>query len=213
MHVMVMVLPFLLFFFSSRRLHTRCALVTGVQTCALPIYLNSETSASPSTLLGTRSTVLSPAGTPVDADGNGVPDSTLAGLYNTCISLPESVLGAIGLGGACGPRAGGLPAIAGANADADPTNSRLPIDNRFVTGSLNRGYGTGINFTNTRTFGFTWTVDIDLRGPAFKSITAYRNLDTRRSEEHTSELPSLMRFSYAVFGLKKKQHQHEQSPT
>src|SRR3546814_10525203 len=25
------------FFFSSRRRHTRCALVTGVQTCALPI--------------------------------------------------------------------------------------------------------------------------------------------------------------------------------
>src|SRR3546814_13949248 len=30
MHVLV-------FFFSSRRRHTRCALVTGVQTCALPI--------------------------------------------------------------------------------------------------------------------------------------------------------------------------------
>src|SRR3546814_15352479 len=27
-----------LFFFSSGRRHTRCALVTGVQTCALPIY-------------------------------------------------------------------------------------------------------------------------------------------------------------------------------
>src|SRR3546814_6563025 len=26
------------FFFSSRRRHTSCALVTGVQTCALPIY-------------------------------------------------------------------------------------------------------------------------------------------------------------------------------
>src|SRR3546814_1926788 len=27
-----------MFFFSSRRRHTRCALVTGVQTCALPIW-------------------------------------------------------------------------------------------------------------------------------------------------------------------------------
>src|SRR3546814_10120638 len=35
---------FLLFFFSSRRLQTRCALVTGVQTCALPI---SEGEAAP----------------------------------------------------------------------------------------------------------------------------------------------------------------------
>src|SRR3546814_4941121 len=30
------------FFFSSRRRHTRCALVTGVQTCALPIYLTGS---------------------------------------------------------------------------------------------------------------------------------------------------------------------------
>src|SRR3546814_15848767 len=29
------------FFFSRRRRHTRCALVTGVQTCALPISTNS----------------------------------------------------------------------------------------------------------------------------------------------------------------------------
>src|SRR3546814_17695743 len=29
------------FFFSSRRRHTRCALVTGVQTCALPILRGS----------------------------------------------------------------------------------------------------------------------------------------------------------------------------
>src|SRR3546814_9798870 len=28
-----------LFFLSSRRRHTRCALVTGVQTCALPIFI------------------------------------------------------------------------------------------------------------------------------------------------------------------------------
>src|SRR3546814_15993846 len=33
-----MCLIFCIFFFSSRRRHTRCALVTGVQTCALPIY-------------------------------------------------------------------------------------------------------------------------------------------------------------------------------
>src|SRR3546814_15003613 len=35
------VLQFVFFFFSSRRRHTRCALVTGVQTCALPIYLEN----------------------------------------------------------------------------------------------------------------------------------------------------------------------------
>src|SRR3546814_17379277 len=35
------------FFFASRRRHTRCALVTGVQTCALPIFLIPPRSSSP----------------------------------------------------------------------------------------------------------------------------------------------------------------------
>src|SRR3546814_4245431 len=34
--------------------------------------------------------------------------------------------------------------------------------------------------------------------------------EARRSEEHTSELQSLMRISYAVFCLKKKNQQHVQ---
>src|SRR3546814_12404687 len=38
------------FFFASRRRHTRCALVTGVQTCALPIYSQAPFAA----LLGRR---------------------------------------------------------------------------------------------------------------------------------------------------------------
>src|SRR3546814_4923458 len=32
----------LCFCFSSRRRHTRCALVTGVQSCALPIYRSAQ---------------------------------------------------------------------------------------------------------------------------------------------------------------------------
>src|SRR3546814_1941935 len=35
--VLIYNLSVVFFFFSSRRRHTRCALVTGVQTCALPI--------------------------------------------------------------------------------------------------------------------------------------------------------------------------------
>src|SRR3546814_7303135 len=34
----------MLFVFSSRRRHTRCALVTGVQTCALPISISGARS-------------------------------------------------------------------------------------------------------------------------------------------------------------------------
>src|SRR3546814_4537277 len=42
------------FFFSSRRLHTICALVTGVQACALPIYdgTSDERLAAPRLCLG-----------------------------------------------------------------------------------------------------------------------------------------------------------------
>src|SRR3546814_11445036 len=37
MLIVMVVFGLICFFFSSRRRHTRCALVTGVQTCALPI--------------------------------------------------------------------------------------------------------------------------------------------------------------------------------
>src|SRR3546814_6757486 len=36
--MLLLLLVSVCFFFSSRRRHTRCALVTGVQTCALPIW-------------------------------------------------------------------------------------------------------------------------------------------------------------------------------
>src|SRR3546814_10357798 len=39
-------------------------------------------------------------------------------------------------------------------------------------------------------------------------IAACRNAGAPRSEEHTSELQSLMRISYAVFCLKKKKSSH-----
>src|SRR3546814_817160 len=47
------------FFFSSRRRHTRCALVTGVQTCALPICAASVkgvTNCSPARVITQRTT-------------------------------------------------------------------------------------------------------------------------------------------------------------
>src|SRR3546814_8371928 len=40
------------------------------------------------------------------------------------------------------------------------------------------------------------------------SIDKKLSLEDRRSEEHTSELQSLMRISYAVFCLKKKKKKH-----
>src|SRR3546814_3651194 len=53
-------------------------------------------------------------------------------------------------------------------------------------------------------FGMAWVarrVVKDMRGRVFNKLL---DLPSRRSEEHTSELQSLMRISYAVFCLKKK---------
>src|SRR3546814_160640 len=49
------------------------------------------------------------------------------------------------------------------------------------------------------------------RGRNFMTIPPYTQVETcvGRSEEHTSELQSLMRISYAVFCLKKKKHQYK----
>src|SRR3546814_3839350 len=44
--------------------------------------------------------------------------------------------------------------------------------------------------------------------PTGQSVTTLRDHRRARSEEHTSELQSLMRNSYAVFCLKKKKQQH-----
>src|SRR3546814_21188701 len=66
---------FLRLFFSSRRRHTRCALVTGVQTCALPIYtVTGEASFEPTdggfVAIGhSPSTELFKGKLPLDADG------------------------------------------------------------------------------------------------------------------------------------------------
>src|SRR3546814_8802767 len=67
-----------LFFFSSRRRHTRCALVTGVQTCALPISHSSpiqcfrvrETAMTRTLTLSLISALLLSAGAPAAARGD-----------------------------------------------------------------------------------------------------------------------------------------------
>src|SRR3546814_5974074 len=51
------------------------------------------------------------------------------------------------------------------------------------------------------------TIGIKLRFDNFRTVTRDLTLSgVTRSEEHTSELQSLMRISYAVFCLKKKKH-------
>src|SRR3546814_5471884 len=125
------------FFFSSRRRHTRCALVTGVQTCALPI--------SSDPFIVYTSNIFAILG--------------LRALYFALAALVH----------------------------------------RFLY--LKHALAVLLVFIGAKIF------IVDFAGlPGGKFPAAWSlaiTLAILRSEEHTSELQSLMRISYAVFCLKK----------
>src|SRR3546814_10730428 len=118
----------IVFFFSSRRRHTRCALVTGVQTCALPIYR-------------------APAASSAGNQRRDACDLFINEAFN-------------------------------ASAIRNSYRERCPMNLRHLEAFR----------------------AVMLSG----SVTQAAQSLNLRSEEHTSELQSLMRISYAVFCLKKK---------
>src|SRR3546814_5645117 len=121
------------FCFSSRRRHTRCALVTGVQTCALPICT---------------------PGSAADLRGH-----VLVGYVPEFIFSPElDYLDEVEAG-----------------LEASLRATSINMQHRMIA----EGAGIGV----------------------------------LRSEEHTSELQSLMRISYAVFCLKQKKTHHKRLPS
>src|SRR3546814_4403550 len=73
------------FFFSSRRRHTRCALVTGVQTCALPIWRRTRHIAEDDRRLdAARSVALHPA-----IAGTGKAGQQLAEVFDHVVARSE----------------------------------------------------------------------------------------------------------------------------
>src|SRR3546814_1276159 len=166
-----------MFFFSSRRRHTRCALVTGVQTCALPFC-----PARPS----------SPLPKKPPAVDNRLP----APMVDV---LPESCRFGRSRQATPAGRCGRPFAIAGQPCPAAPrggltiTTDQLAIapdaEDDTIGGRIGRAReAAGLSVAQAA------------RRLGVKTAT--------RSEEHTSELQSLMRRSYAVFSLKKKTQTH-----
>src|SRR3546814_5221667 len=70
--IWLFVLIFFCFFFSSRRRHTRCALVTGVQTCALPICQQAAADAFAHVVVGLADALVDLAHASTDLFQHGV---------------------------------------------------------------------------------------------------------------------------------------------
>src|SRR3546814_3822238 len=66
--------------------------------------------------------------------------------------------------------------------------------------ALSNALGFEVNYFNE----LRDDIIFDNPGSMYSTINGTRNIPLNRSEEHTSELQSLMRISYAVFCLKKK---------
>src|SRR3546814_9711172 len=81
-----------------------------------------------------------------------------------------------------------------------------PFNCRRLSGAPDAGAMTGSSTTDPG-----WTACSGARGGGgmfSASVASACGATVARSEEHTSELQSLMRISYAVFCLKKKKQEH-----
>src|SRR3546814_5313225 len=100
------------FFFSSRSRHTRCALVTGVQTCALPISAE-ELAVDP------RSVASAPATIPTGLELYGVARRNSRGYDLGDPGVPEALMAAIA--GARRADRVAAPIVGGAERDRKST--------------------------------------------------------------------------------------------
>src|SRR3546814_7602884 len=137
------------YFFSSRRLHTICALVTGVQTCALPIYYDTDIAAAVDVAVQNGAKVINLS------LGGASPGSAFVSAIAR--AADQGIIVVI---------------AAGNESEANPSDFALVANQ---SGAKNMVIIAGSH---------------DEAGV---------NLSTFRSEEHTSELQSLMRISYAVY--------------
>src|SRR3546814_3877226 len=83
------------------------------------------------------------------------------------------------------------------------TDTLFPYTTLFRS-SLRKNIDETLKAAASRAIGITDKGSVSVVLVPADEYASLRTLDTERSEEHTSELQSLMRISYAVFCLKKK---------
>src|SRR3546814_9866837 len=90
------------------------------------------------------------------------------------------------------------------------TDTLFPYTTLFRSGHVQHVFGWRIvTFQRVCAGNHAVHFGIDHRADDVQRIAATGSPEKRRSEEHTSELQSLMRISYAVFCLKKKRTQSQ----
>src|SRR3546814_10637542 len=155
-------------FFSSKRLHTRCALVTVVQTCALPILLRPGKGEAAGIRLPWRWL----------REGDGWSDDVADPAYNRPVHLP------------------GAFSAEDLLRDDDAYDVIVALGHNDAPPVPGRGSAIFFHLSEGRPTAGCVAVE---RADMLRLLPLLA-----RSEEHTSELQSLMRISYAVFCLKKK---------
>src|SRR3546814_734240 len=214
-----------LFFFSSRRRHTRCALVTGVQTCALPISLPSwratasALSSSPNRSTRSRKPTANTTAFSITATSVSPSRPTMSarrdGFQMRLGSPPNSAMRNY-----AGHRL--APWLAHVMVSRQETARPLltqgevmqlpPADELVLVSGMAPIRAKKLRYFKDRNFRARLAPPPALGDGDYPDCpqerpddwSGYVRATDSRSEEHTSELQSLMRISYAVFCLKKK---------
>lgn len=157
-------------------------------------YSLSDSAATPNTVLRTFPAVFA-----------GTYNCALTATVNSsCGGGPPSFAFAPGVAGLYGLF--DLPSPFGVNVDANPSNDRVPYDDRFLTGDIDKSYATGNNFSRMTNWGVAATAAYDLTDTLqVKSITAYRKLGWKSGMDLDGSPLNFLQVSFIM-----NQHQFSQ---
>jgi outer membrane receptor protein involved in Fe transport len=126
-----------------------------------------------------------------------------AGLYNFCIGATPAEIAARNAQALCGARGTQFPPsrilspLASVNVDADPTNDRIPWDDRFLTNDPDTSNATGPSFSKLTAWGFNGTLQFEASDAlTIKSITGYRENHWRSGSDLDGSPINMLELSF-----------------